>query len=124
MAIKKIELGWITVSDFKKTKKFFTDIGLKLMESKEEWGWMELEGAEGGMRLGVGLANEKNPDKPGHNAVLTFTVDNLETTMSDMKAKGAKFVDEIMEIQGEVKMVTFVDPDGNRFQLVETLKKK
>jgi len=122
MTIKKIELGWITVANLKKSKNFFTDMGLKLVESQEEWGWMELQGTEGGTLLGVGEASEKNSNKPGHNAVLTFTVDDLVKSKKEMEAKGVKFVDEIMEVPGDVKMVTFVDPDGNNFQLVERLK--
>lgn len=119
MAIKKIELGWITVANLQNSKKFFTDIGLDLKEIKEEWGWMELEGKEGGMRLGVGQANEQT--KPGHNAVLTFTVDNLATTKREMEAKGIPFIGEVLEVPGQVKMATFTDPDGNQFQLVELL---
>jgi predicted enzyme related to lactoylglutathione lyase len=119
MTIKKIELGWITVANFKKAQKFFSDMGLTLKESNEEWGWMEFEGKEGGMRLGVAQANESS--KPGHNTVLTFTVDNLATTKKNMESKGVQFVGEVIEVPGHVKMATFVDPDGNQFQIVENI---
>jgi predicted enzyme related to lactoylglutathione lyase len=50
-----------------------------------------------------------------------MTVDNIVATKKELEAKGVTFIDEIMEIAGHVKMVTFTDPDGNKFQLVEEL---
>lgn len=126
MAVKKIGLSWIMASDISKSKKFFADIlGLQIGEgSSEEYGWLELIGKDGGSYLGVGHCNEQDDCtdvNPGQNAVITFTVDNLEQSIEEFKAKGVEFIDEIVEIPGHVKMITFVDPDDNKFQLVEEL---
>lgn len=121
--IKKMSLAWITVADLAKSKKFFTEtLGLEISSSAEEWGWLELKGKENGMLLGVAQENkEHSEDKPGANAVVTMTVDNLEKSMAELKKKGVAFVGEVMEVAGHVKMVTFKDNDGNTFQLVEEL---
>ncbi|MCL4361496.1 VOC family protein [Candidatus Dependentiae bacterium] len=123
MAIKKIELAWIAVSDLKKAKKFFVDnLGLNLEVDSPEFNWMELQGKNGGTLLGIGKADEEySPVRPGQNAVLTFTVDNIENTIKEMKSKGVEFIDEILEVPGQVKMITFKDFDGNMYQLVEHL---
>jgi predicted enzyme related to lactoylglutathione lyase len=132
MAIKSMKLGWIVVSDMKKTKKFFTEtLGLNTTNESPEHNWMELQGKEGGFYLGVGQFDaedacadkndECNDDAVGMNAVMTMTVDDLVKTKAELEAKGVQFIDEIMEIPGHVKMVTFVDPDNNMFQLVEEL---
>lgn len=120
-----MSLAWITVSDFEKSKKFFTEtLGLTISSSAEQWGWMEVQGKEGGMLLGLAQENKEcGDDKPGSNAVVTMTVDNLASSMAELSKKGVRFIGEVMEVPGQVKMVTFKDNDGNKFQLVEELDK-
>lgn len=124
METESIGLVWISVSDVQKAIKFYTEtVGLKLMEVHEEFGWAELEGHRGGARLGIAQMQPKAEDtiQPGQNAVMTFTVANLETANADMRKKGAKLIGEIQEVPGHVKLQMAVDSDGNHFQLVECL---
>jgi predicted enzyme related to lactoylglutathione lyase len=126
MAIKRIDLAWITVSDIKKAQKFFVDtLGLGQENFTPEHNWLEVKGKLGGMGLGVGATADAESEhftmKPGQNAVVTFTVDDIVKTMKELQAKGVKFIDEIMEVPGHVKMVSFVDSDNNMFQLVEDI---
>ncbi len=122
--IKKIELSWITVSDIQKAKKFFVDtLGMQLTSNSSEYQWLEVQGNEGGMLLGIGQCNEEYGTKPGHNAVVTMTVENIESAKKSLEEKGVIFEGEILEIPGHVKMVTFLDADNNRFQLVQTVYK-
>ncbi len=122
MNLKSMNLVWIVVNDLKKAIKFYTEtVGLKLMEQNDQFGWAELEGHNGGARLGIAQMCLKSEEdvKPGQNAVMTFTVANIETAVAEMSEKGAKLIGEIEEIPGHVKMQTAQDTDGNRFQLVE-----
>lgn len=116
-------LAWIVVKDFKSAVKFYTEVvGMKLMESNEEFGWAELEGYEGGSRLGIAQAGPCcGGVEPGQNAVVTFTVDNIDKAKAEMIAKGAKCEGEIIDVPGHVRMQTVVDGDGNRFQICEVL---
>ena len=110
----------ITVADFKKAEKFFIEtLGLKLKNKAPEYGWLELSGTEGGGVLGVGQC--MGDQKAGVNAVVTFSVDDIEKTIKDLKSKGVS-VGEIMEVPGHVKLATFSDPDGNEFQLAQELR--
>jgi predicted enzyme related to lactoylglutathione lyase len=122
MKIKKIELGWVIVSDFAKSKHFFTEtLGLAVAEQSAEHPWMELVSQDNGMRIGVGEYCEEysKDDKPGQNMVLALTVDDIVATKKELEGKGVAFIGDILEIPGNVKMATFKDLDGNKFQLVE-----
>lgn len=124
MNLKSMNLAWIVVNDLKKAIKFYTEIvGLKLMELNEQFGWAELEGNEGGARIGLAQVQLKSEDdvQPGQNAVLTFTVHSLEKAIAELLKKGTKLVGGVQEVPGHVKMQTVSDIDGNRFQLVEIL---
>ncbi len=123
MHAKSIELAWIIVKDLKKAVKFYTEmVGLKLLEMNEEWGWAELKGYEGdGMRLGIAQQRLKGQDpiEPGQNAVVTFTVDNIEKAIEHMQKQGVSLVGEIEVVPGHVKMQSVRDTEGNFIQLVE-----
>jgi len=117
------ELAWITVSDIKKGIKFYTEVlGLKLEEHHEQYGWAELSGPRGA-RLGIAQYDPNFGFKPGSNAIPTFTVDDLEEALAELKQKNANLIGEIVEVPGEVKMQTITDSDGNTFQLCQLLKK-
>lgn len=126
MHAKSIGLAWIVVKDFKKAVKFYTEnVGLKLIEKNEEWGWAELEGHEGeGMRLGIAQQSPENQDpiQPGQNAVITFTVDNIDHATKEMQKKGSSIVGQVQIVPGHVKIQSVRDPEGNLFQLVELIE--
>ncbi len=120
MSIKKIGLSAITVSDIKKSSKFFSDIGLKVKSNHPEFGWCEFTGLDDGNILGVGQSDGSM--KPGTNAVVSLTVQDIVKSKADLESKGVKFISEIMEVPGEVKLVLFKDLDGNVFYLAQELR--
>ncbi|MBA2728269.1 MAG: VOC family protein [Parachlamydiaceae bacterium] len=120
--VKAIQLSWIVVTDLKASIKFYQDVvGLKLTQNSEEFGWAEMSGMDGGALLGIAQSNDEEEVKPGQNAVVTFTVENLDTAKADMAKKGVTFIGNIIEVPGHVRMQTFKDKDDNRFQIVEML---
>jgi predicted enzyme related to lactoylglutathione lyase len=122
MTIKGLDLAWIVVNDLKKAVDFYTKVvGLKLETLDEKYGWAELSGASGGAKLGIALANDKDSMKPGQNAVVTLTVENLKETVKGLVKKGASVIGEILEVPGHVKLQMVKDHDGNHFQLCEKL---
>lgn len=117
--LKSSNLTWISVSDFKKARKFFTEtLGLKELSCAEEMGWVELQGQEGGGTIGVGLAHDM---APGSNAIITFTVDDVDQAAAELKKKNVQMIGDVMEVPGHVRLQMFADPDGNKFQLVQML---
>ena len=123
MLVKKSGLAWISVRDLKRAQDFFTDVlGLSVTSFNKEFGWAELCTPEGGMRLGIGKGDQQV--KPGSNAVVTFTVDDIYAMKKVLEGKKVTIIGDIIEIPGHVKLLTFTDPDGNTFQLVEELSTK
>ncbi|MES2344576.1 MAG: VOC family protein [Chlamydiota bacterium] len=121
MPAKSMDLAWIVVKDIKKAIKFYTEvIGLELLEFCEEFNWAELKGKAGGACIGIAQMDEEGFEA-GENAFLTFSVDDLFLAKADVEQKGAKFIGEIEEVPGHVRMLMVVDLDGNRFQLVQKL---
>lgn len=118
MAIKRVSLSWVGVKDFKKSKDFFTTIlGLKVFEENENYGWLELSAPKDKATLGVCKAFEDSHPR-GVNAIVTFVVDKFDETKSELESKGVKFFNEIIA-ENVPRMISFRDPDGNLFQLVE-----
>lgn len=121
MSVQSMDLAWIVVNDFKAAVKFYTEVvGLQLKDIKEEWGWAELQG-KNGARLGIAKQNEMKSIGPGQNAIMTFTVIDLDKSKAEMVQKGAVCVGDIHEIAGHVRMQLIRDLDGNQFQLVQML---
>ena len=123
MKANSIGLVWIVVEDFKRAIQFYTEVvGLRLKEMNEEWGWAELEGhEEKGMKLGIAQQRLdcQEPIQPGQNAVMTFSVDNLDKAVKDLQEQGVVLIGTVEEVPGHVKLQTVRDIEGNVFQLVE-----
>lgn len=126
MRAKTMGLAWITVNDFKKAIQFYTEVvGLKLLEINEEWGWAELEGHEGGARLGIAQHQPsgcQNPVQAGQNAVLSFTVDDVDQARKDLEKQGATLIGPVEEVPGHVKMQLLRDTEGNYLNVVQVLE--
>jgi predicted enzyme related to lactoylglutathione lyase len=128
MNIKRMDLAWISVKDIQQSQKFFGEtLGLTITSSTPEYGWLEVMAKEGGCLLGIGQGSESDADespvKPGSNAVLTMTVDDIVAAKKELEGKSVRVIGDIIEVPGHVKMITFADPDGNIFQLVQDLSK-
>lgn len=123
MKTKSMNLSWIVVKDLKEAIKFYTEVlGLELKTLEEQWGWAELGAPEGTAKLGLAQSSDREPMKPGSNAVVTFKVDDIEAASDDLRSQGVKLEGEVIEVPGEVKLQTFKDASGNTFQLVEMLR--
>jgi predicted enzyme related to lactoylglutathione lyase len=122
MQIKSIEMAWMNVKNLKQAISFYTEvIGLKLMELDEQYGWAELQGHEGGARLGLAQIPNEGDLQSEKNAIVTMTVENLEKACAKLKQKGGNCVGPVQEVEGHVKLQMIQDKDGNRFQLVQKL---
>ena len=121
MKVKKSDLAWVSVSELKQAKEFFTDVlGLSVSSSNEQFGWMELSAPEGGLTLGLGKGDQG--PKPGSGAIVAYNVDDINAMKKHLEDKNVTIIGDIMEIPGDVKMLMFADPDGNVFHVVEHLK--
>ena len=121
MAIQEMGLVWIVVSQMEKAIDFYTKIlGFTLNEHHPEYKWAELSSPDG-RRLGIAEENPQENVKAGSNAVITLSVADIDESKKDLSAKGLKFIGDIIEVPGHVKLQTFADSDGNTFQLAQKL---
>lgn len=124
MKIESMKLAWVSIKDFERSKKFFTQtLGLTLTNVADQWGWMELTG-DGSFFLGAGTCDDRNPVQPGNNAVVTMEVKDLAAACAELKQKGVTVMGDIIEVPGEVKLAFIQDPDNNHYQLVERIKQE
>jgi predicted enzyme related to lactoylglutathione lyase len=116
-----IHLSWISVKNLQEAIQFYTEVvGLTVQEQSPEYGWAELSGPSGCI-LGIAQDCDQSDVKPGSNAVVTVTVDDLDKACLLFKQKGAQLVGDVMEVPNHVKIQTFKDHDGNTLQLVQKL---
>jgi len=125
MNIKRSDLVWIVVSDLDAAHQFYVDtLGLKLLERSNDIGWLEVQGYDGGTKLGIaqltGAANAWHLPV-GSNAIMTLKVEDIEKARKTFIEMNLYFIGDIVEIPGHVKLALFADADGNRFQLVQDL---
>lgn len=118
--VSDISMAWVVVKDIEASIRFYTEVvGLKLAEHCKEYGWAELVAINGGARLGLAQVCEREPMNPGQNAVVGLTVGDILKAKERLAKGKTNFVGDIMEVPGVVKLQTFTDPDGNKFQLAE-----
>ena len=53
------------------------------------------------------------------NDHITFTVDDIGATITELKEKGVEFVLEPIQVEGGMKIASFKDPNGMLIELVE-----
>ena len=114
----KIVLSWYSVKDLGQAAKFYGEtLGMKKVF--EMPGWAEFgEGPDGPC---IGL-NQMSPDETG--ATVVFRVANVDATRTELEKKGVKFTGPTEEIPGAVRIATFLDPFGNKLQVVQPLLKQ
>ena len=117
----KIKLGWVTVKDLTKAKKFFSVLGLTLKTTDTQHGWLEFAGNTEEFTLGVWQEGKQLtlPGKAGTNALLTFYVDNIVKKKQELENKDICFTSDIYKLPKGVLIADFTDEAGNQYQLVQ-----
>jgi CreA protein len=111
----------VNVSDLDRSIGWWGEmLGFEPTYVMKEYGWCELATSNDGVGLGLGQVEEV---KVG-GTTPTFGVVDIESARGHMEARGAKFDGDTYEIEGQVKLCTFYDPDGNPFMLAQVLDVK
>ena len=133
--IKAIECIVIMVNDIQKSVDFYTDVLGFSISNKIEMAEMGLSAVfveKDGSRIGLmnykGKKIPKRSDidkiKLGESSIpindhLTFSVDDIEDTTTELKGKGVVFDLEPIQVEGGIKVAMFKDPEGVQIELVE-----
>ena len=133
--IKTIEAIVIMVNDLQKSVEFYTDVlGFSISNKIDmaEVGlsavFVEMDGSRIGLMNYKGKKIPKRSDidkiKLGESSIpindhLTFSVDDIEDTTTELKGKGVVFDLEPIQVEGGIKVAMFKDPEGVQIELVE-----
>jgi predicted enzyme related to lactoylglutathione lyase len=108
--LKGIATVWLPVTDMGRAVSFYRDsLGLDVVEHDGDW----TEVTAGDQRIGL---NEGESPAGDGGAVIAFGVDDIESTVEELKGNGVEFTDEISEHPWG-KIAPFKDADGNDLQL-------
>ncbi len=133
--IKAIDHIGIMTNDLKKSIKFYTDVlgfSIAMKMHMEEAGFSVVFVENAGSKIELMEYRGKNKAKHSKgveiglggnllpvNDHISFSVDNIEKTVTEFKEKGVIFSLEPMELEGGIKLASFKDPDGVLIELVE-----
>ena len=109
----------VNVSDLDRSIAWWGEmLGFEPTYVMQEYGWCELATSIEGLGLGLGQVEEV---KVSGGVTPTFGVSDIAAARGHMESRGVQFDGDTYEIEGQVKLCTFYDPDGNPFMLAEVL---
>jgi predicted enzyme related to lactoylglutathione lyase len=112
----------VNVSDLDRSIAWWGEmLGFEPTYVMKEYGWCELGTAIDGVGLGLGQVEDV---KASGGVTPTFGVSDIDAARAHMESRGVKFDGDTYEIEGQVKLCTFYDPDANPFMLAEVLDVK
>lgn len=117
--IARIDPILLFVKDFTRSLSFYRDVlGLKVRSHEpvhEQFAQFELGGTTFAIHGGY-------KGKPGGPIHLHFEVRDIRKSVKALKSKGAKFSGPIEKMPWGTYETSFVDPDGNEFDLTQPIK--
>lgn len=106
---------WYRVRDLSAAREFYSSkLGFTETYFDEEGRWAKLERGQ----MQIALA-EGEPEEAG---VATIDVDDAKAEAERLRSDDVE-VGTVLELHNEVRLLDVFDPDGNRVQLVEQLRR-
>jgi glyoxylase I family protein len=137
--IKTIDHIGIITNDLQKSMEFYTDVlgfSVSAKIEMEKAGFSAIFVEKNGSKIelmGYTGAIPKRSDcieiKLGTGSIpindhITFSVDDIGATVTELKEKGVEFSLEPVQLEGGKKLASFKDPNGVLIELVEHPKKQ
>lgn len=94
-------------------------LGFELIYKMDDIGWCEMKTPFKGVIIGLGVV--ENLEIKG-GATIVFGVKDVDSIVTKFKEHSIKLESDPYVVADMVKLVTFYDPDGNKFMLAQTLK--
>jgi catechol 2,3-dioxygenase-like lactoylglutathione lyase family enzyme len=132
--IKTIDHVGILTNDLKQSVEFYTevlgfsisakiemdDVGLSAIFVEKNGSRIELMGYKGAIpKRSEGIEIKLSGGSIPINDHITFTVDDIGATVTELKEKGVVFNLELIQLEGGIKVAFFKDPEGVQIELVE-----
>jgi predicted enzyme related to lactoylglutathione lyase len=111
--------GYVRVTDLDRSIRWYHEkLGFELLFKVDEIGWCELKSPL--EKLTIGLLKAEKVEAGG-GATLVFGVKDADAARRSLEAAGVKFPGPTIVHEGYVKLVPFLDLDGNLFTLSQSL---
>jgi catechol 2,3-dioxygenase-like lactoylglutathione lyase family enzyme len=131
--IKTIDHIGIMTNDLQQSLEFYTDVlGFSVSRQMEMAELSAVFVEKDGIKIELMKYRGKNVPKRSEVAKLrigvssipindhiTFSVDDIEATVAELKEKGVKFGLEPIQLEGGMKIASFKDPNAMLIELVE-----
>jgi len=119
--LKGLSVVSFNVTDWARAKKFYGEtLGLPVsFDTDEEVGWCEF-GEAGKTALAINLWRESHAPPREGGATPVFAVDDCHKAVEELRKRGVK-CDDATTIPGMVSYANAYDPEGNRFQVAQSL---
>jgi catechol 2,3-dioxygenase len=113
--IEQLDLVFYWVADMERAVGFYRDLlGLELVRRDAD-SWAQFDA--GGRRFALHQAGEGQPVSAG-GATAVFSVTDLDAARALLADRGVRSSHE-GDVEGYARFASFLDPDGNTFQLIE-----
>jgi glyoxylase I family protein len=137
--IKTIDHIGIMTNDLQKSVEFYTDVlgfsisnkiemadvGFSAIFIEKNGSRIELMGYRGAIpNRSEGIEIKLGGGSIPINDHITFSVDDIGTTVTELKEKGVEFGLEPRQVEGGMKLASFNDPNGVLIELVEHPKQQ
>jgi len=119
--LKRLSVVQVNVVDWEGAKKFYGEtLGLPVsFDIGKEGGWCEF-GETGHTTFAINLWREATPPKRDGGAIPVFDVADAPKAVEELRKRGVK-CDDVVTIPGMVSYANVYDPEGNRFQVAQSL---
>lgn len=119
--LKGLSVVSFEVTDWEGAKKFYGEtLGLPVdFDAGKEAGWCEF-GEHGKTTLAISLWRQSSPPPRTGGATPVFAVDDCARAVEELRKRGVKCEDPVT-IPGMVSYANVFDPEGNRFQIAQSL---
>ncbi|MGW6276617.1 VOC family protein [Kribbella sp. NPDC055071] len=109
----------LEVADLERSLRWYEQaLGFTVVHRLESWGWAELSTPLPGISIGIGQTEKPATDG---GVVVTFGVHDIDKARAHLESFDTRFDGETRQIENEVRLATFYDPDGNTFMLAQRL---
>ncbi len=113
--VDRLDLVFYWVSDLEQAVRFYRDLlGLRLVR-QDAGSWAEFDA--GGRRFALHTVGEGQRVVRG-GATAVFSVSDLDRAKAALSARGVGAIHD-GDVEGYARFTSFLDPDGNEFQLIE-----
>ena len=131
MMIKTMDHIGILTNDLQRSVEFYTDVlgfsisakmemdGLTIIFVEKEGSKIELMGYKNVPKRPENIQLEMGDNSLPLNDHITFSVDDMEATVDELRKKNVTFDMDPIQLEGGIKMASFKDPNRLLIELVE-----